>query len=108
LTFTRQFEVNSELPKAELPQGTANIPIPPTVEAIKADIASTLIQMTSEVVISDLCNMIAKDQTFSLEGYVMCLYRIIAHDKGWGCILQAFSQQGKPIPEKIKKLYKRT
>lgn len=107
MTFTRQFEVNSELPKAELPPGTPT-PVVPTVDNIKSDITSALIQMTSEVVISDLCNMISKDQTFSLEGYVMCLYRIIAHDKGWDCITQAFSQLGKPIPEKIKKLYKRT
>ncbi len=58
-----------------------------------------------EVITHDLKRMIDKEQRFSLEGYIQCLYRIMSRKVAWECITEAYGQKNEPIPAKIKMLF---
>ena len=71
--------------------------------AIRADI-SDLLGLTSEdmhdIVVSDIVTMIKKGYRTALEGYVLCLSRIVRHDTAWGYIVEAFRETHEKVPGK--------
>lgn len=58
-----------------------------------------------EIVISDIEAMIDKGYRPALEGYVLCLSRILDHDKTWNYITAAFQQKSEKIPSKYYKQF---
>lgn len=66
--------------------------------------ASELLGLTfndmEEVVIADISGMISKSYRKALDGYVLCLSRIIQHEKAWLCILKAFHLNHETVPKK--------
>lgn len=71
---------------------------------IAAAIGITAIGMT-DTIVNDIYQMLEKEQRYSLEGYVLCLSRIISHKLAWECIHTAFRKKGEPIPKKYFPLF---
>ena len=61
-----------------------------------------------ETIIEDIFSMINKKQYNSLEGYVLCLSRIISHKIAWDCIMIAFERSKTSIPPHYYKLFQQT
>jgi len=109
MSFTKQFIVQDEtvvhqpderLDENGLPEASAR--------DYQATFAAALGLNTTgmiEVVISDLSQMIEKEQRHSLEGYIQCLYRIMSHKLAWDCITHAYTGKNETVPPKIKKLF---
>ena len=57
------------------------------------------------IIIDDLASMIQRGFHEALEGYVLCLSRIIKHSLAWKCIGEAFGKTGEKIPTKYYKLF---
>ncbi len=58
-----------------------------------------------DTIIDDLATMIKKGFREALEGYVLCLSRIIKHSIAWKCIGEAFGKTGEKIPQKYYELF---
>ena len=58
-----------------------------------------------EVIIADIAKMIEQDYRKPLEGYVLCLSRIMKHTIAWNCITEAFSQKNEKVPSKYYELF---
>ena len=56
-------------------------------------------------IVSDISSMVEKKQYYSLEGYVLCLSRIMAHKVAWECIMLAFEKMKTEIPPHYNKLF---
>jgi len=82
---------------------------PPPAPEIRADISEilglTAQEMMKDTVISDIGAMIERGYQSALEGYVLCLSRIIAHDTAWEYIVEAFRSQSEVIPVKYYKQF---
>jgi len=105
MSFTKQFVVKDETRLNDPSQD--GLPTP-TSKDYQATFAAALGLNTAgmvEVIIHDLCSMIDKEQRFSLEGYIQCLYRIASHKIAWECIAEAFSKKNEPVPAKIRNLF---
>lgn len=61
-----------------------------------------------ETIISDLIQMLRENKVHSLEGYVLCLARVVNHDESWLCISEAFRTCNAPIPDKYYTLFGKT
>ncbi len=59
----------------------------------------------NDILISDITKMIEDGQKYSLDGYVLCLSRIIKHELAWDCINAAFNKQKEHIPGKYYQLF---
>lgn len=106
MSFTKQFMVQDEVVLGHTSEGIPD----PTPHDYQATFAAALGINTSgmvEVVISDLGNMITKNQRNSLEGYIQCLYRIMSHKVAWECIVRAYTSKNEIVPAKVKKLFGR-
>jgi len=53
-----------------------------------------------EIIVADIIGMIEKGYRTALEGYVLCLSRIIDHKKAWKSIVEAFHQKNEKVPSK--------
>jgi hypothetical protein len=58
-----------------------------------------------DTIISDICNMIEHGFRVALEGYVLCLSRIVSHKTAWRCINEAFAKKGESVPQKYFDLF---
>jgi hypothetical protein len=58
-----------------------------------------------DTITSDISTMIEKEYRAALEGYVLCLSRIMNHDTAWQCITDAFLQKGEKLPKKYYKQF---
>ena len=108
MSFTRQFGVH---PPEGYPEGELKGSFPePAVPEKQMTVATTLginsIGMV-EIIIHDLKQMIEKEQRYSIDGYILCLSRIISKEISWRCITKAFSDQGEPIPSQYQQLFNR-
>jgi hypothetical protein len=61
-----------------------------------------------DTIIEDICSMVSKKQYNSLEGYVLCLSRIMAHKVAWECIMVAFEKSKTSIPPHYYKLFQQS
>lgn len=53
-----------------------------------------------EIIVADIAAMIDKGYRSALEGYVLCLSRIIDHKKSWKSIVEGFHQKNEKVPSK--------
>jgi hypothetical protein len=53
-----------------------------------------------ELIIDDIAQMIEKGYRVALEGYVLCLSRIINHETAWEYIVEAFRSKNEKVPNK--------
>lgn len=74
-----------------------------------ASAISGLLGITAEnmgnTIIDDIASMIRKGYRDALEGYILCLSRIIRHSVAWKCIGEAFGKTGEKIPQKYYELF---
>lgn len=62
----------------------------------------------AEVVISDISGMLRLDYRKALDGYILCLSRIISHERAWDYISEAFQACGEKVPAKYYERFGRT
>ncbi len=58
-----------------------------------------------DTIISDICNMIEQGLRVALEGYILCLSRIVSHKIAWRCITEAYIKKGESVPKKYYDLF---
>jgi len=58
-----------------------------------------------ESVISDISGMIEKEDRRAIDGYVLCLSRIMKHENAWNFICKAFQSKGEAVPSKYRKAF---
>ncbi len=58
-----------------------------------------------ETIIADIAAMISQGHRDALEGYILCLSRIVSHKIAWRCITEAFSQKNEAVPKKYFELF---
>jgi hypothetical protein len=56
-------------------------------------------------ILNDLRTMLKKQQTNSLEGYILCLSRVLNHKLAWHLIDQAYRTVNAPIPRRYYALF---
>jgi len=56
----------------------------------------------TEIIASDIGQMIERDMRKEIDGYVLALSRIMRHDLGWKCIQNAFASKQETVPAKYK------
>jgi hypothetical protein len=61
-----------------------------------------------ETIQKDIYGMITKKQQHSLNGYVLCLSKIVSHEIGWSCLSGAFSRANTAIPSKYYMLFNKS
>lgn len=85
-----------------------NTPEVPNVQQ-QSNTMAELIGITArnmvEKIIDDLSTMIEKEYRDALEGYVLCLSRIIKHETAWHCISEAFAHENEQVPKKYYELF---
>lgn len=65
-----------------------------------SDILGVAANDMHEIIVGDITGMIDKGYRSALEGYVLCLSRIIDHKKVWKSIVEAFHQKNEKVPSK--------
>ncbi len=58
-----------------------------------------------DTITNDIQMMIENGQRLSLEGYILCLSKIVQHGKAWSLINKAFQTKNESIPAKYKVLF---
>lgn len=58
-----------------------------------------------EVVVGDIVAMINKGYRKALEGYILCLSRILDHTKCWKYINRAFNDRNEKVPERYHRQF---
>ena len=106
MSFTKQFAPHQEYPEGEL-KGSFPSPMPDKQMSAAAAIGINAIGMV-EIIMHDIKEMISKEQRHSIDGYILCLSRIIAKDIAWKCIVRAFGDKGEPVPTRYQQLFERT
>ena len=106
MSFTKQFN-----PPPDYPEGETKGHFPtPSIHEEQASLAATLgiasIGMV-EIITHDISQMIEKEQRHSLDGYILCLSRIISKEIAWKCITRAFVIKGEPVPTKYQLIYEK-
>ena len=103
MSFTRQFE---QPQKIEHPECEGEFP---SVDASSVSGAATVLGITSmgmvDVIVSDIKELLGRNQWDSLNGYVLCLSRIISTDIAWNCITEGFKGCKEAIPQKYYKAF---
>ena len=79
----------------------------PDASAVAEMLGITAINMANTVT-DDVEAMIKQGHRKSLEGYVLCLSRIIRHANAWVYIEEAFKRTGESIPGKYYALFGKT
>lgn len=70
-----------------------------------ADLIGIVSSDMREIVITDIEGMIDKNYRTALEGYILCLSRIIKHDLAWEYITKAFANKNEKVPSKYSSLF---
>jgi len=107
MSFTRQFNPQDGYPEGELKGSFPNPAVPEKQMAIATALGINAIGMV-EAIIHDLKKMIEQEQRYSIDGYILCLSRIISRDVAWKCMEKAFGEKGEPVPSRYQKLFERT
>lgn len=107
MSFTRQFNPNQGYPEGELKGSFPELPIPEKQVALVAAMGINAIGMV-EIIVHDIKKMIDKEQRNSIDGYILCLSRIISKDIAWRCITKAFHDKSEPVPSRYQKLFEGT
>ena len=79
-------------------------PSTPTHAAVSRMLGITAANM-QETIIADICGMIDEGYRPPLEGYILCLSRIVSHNVAWRCITEAFSNKKESVPKKYYDLF---
>lgn len=53
----------------------------------------------AEMVTKDIEKLLDRNMLKELDGYVLAISKIMKHEIGWQCIVEAFAQKGKSIPQ---------
>lgn len=53
----------------------------------------------------DLCEMIEKGHREGIDGYVLCLSRVVRHELGWELLTKAFEEKGEKVPSKYQRFF---
>jgi len=87
-------------------QGAGDKPPAPKIRANISEILKlTAAQDMRDSITADIGAMIEKGYRSALEGYVLCLSRIISHDTAWSYILEAFRSKNENVPGKYYKQF---
>ncbi len=65
-----------------------------------ADILGLTAEDMHNIIVDDIAGMIDKGYRPAMEGYILCLSRIMSHDKAWKSIIEAFHQKSEKVPSK--------
>lgn len=104
MSFARQFE--SQRPVIEHPECDGQFPdsdVSPDLGAA-AMLGITSVGMV-ETIISDVKELLNRNQWDSLDGYILCLSRIVAKEIAWKCITESFKECKESIPQKYFKAF---
>jgi len=86
-------DISSEQPK----------PVPEKVDTATISQALGILGSTmTEIITSDIGQMIERDMRKEIDGYVLALSRIMRHDLGWKCVQNAFASKQETVPSKYK------
>ena len=69
-----------------------------------AEVLGIVARGAADAVIDDMVAMIAHAYWKQLDGYVLALSKIMAHDLAWECVLKAFERQKATPPPKYQSL----
>jgi len=94
-SFSKQFREGIAQEQAKESQSNSSI------SQVLGIIGSTM----TEVIESDIGKMIERDLRQEIDGYVLALSRIMRHDLGWKCILNAFASKQETVPAKYKSYF---
>lgn len=102
MSFTRQFEPE----RVEHPECDGKFPEPDVSPQLGV---ATMLGITSmgmvDVIVSDIRELLGRNQWNSLNGYVLCLSRIISKEVAWKCITEGFKECKESIPQKYYKAF---
>ncbi|MHA2279520.1 MAG: hypothetical protein ACXAC5_01325 [Promethearchaeota archaeon] len=70
------------------------------VRAEVSELLGLTAQDMRDLITNDITQMIEKGYRVALEGYVLCLSRIINHKTAWECIVEAFRAKNEKVPNK--------
>lgn len=88
-------------PTRELQQQfNSDIKNPPIDASVFSEMLGITFNNQVETIIDDISSMIKSDYRKALDGYILCLSRIIKHNIAWTCIERGFSQENEKIPSK--------
>lgn len=76
-----------------------------TTSVAIAELIGITAKNMGDTIIDDISTMIQKGFREALEGYILCLSRIIKHSIAWKCIGEAFGKTGEKIPQKYYELF---
>ena len=107
-SFARQFIPNRDFADAiGNPQEGDGLPKPSNQDAQMSVATALGINSISmiESIMHDIEEMIKGDKIYSLDGYILCLSRIISHKIGWECVNMVFTKMSMPVPSHFKVLF---
>lgn len=73
---------------------------PSGIQVNVSEILGITAQDMKDTIIADIEAMIEKNYRPALEGYILCLSRIINHSTAWECIVEAFHSKNENVPGK--------
>ncbi len=56
-------------------------------------------------IVDDIGAMIDKNQRYSIDGYILCLSRMISHEIAWSGVQEAYQAKNQTVPPKYAKLF---
>lgn len=65
-----------------------------------SELLGLTIKDMEDTIVSDIAAMIEKGYRAPLEGYILCLSRIMKHETAWNHIVDAFRQQNEEVPKR--------
>lgn len=87
------------------PDGNKPSGCPESRSNVSEILGLTAAQDMKDAITGDIEAMIEKGYRSALEGYVLCLSRIISHDTAWEYILEAFRNKNEHVPGKYYKQF---
>lgn len=79
--------------------------IPPQQKEAIANLVGLVVSGFDETVISDLSTLIQQGRREGINGYVLCLSRVVRHELGWELVKKAFEQEKEKVPSKYNRLF---
>jgi len=70
------------------------------IRANVSDLLGIALKDIHEIVVADISKMIEQGYRKPLEGYILCLSRIISHKTAWECVTEAFHKKNEKVPSK--------
>jgi len=78
---------------------------PETANKAVSELLGITAKNMGDIIVSDIAGMIEQGFREALEGYVLCLSRIIKHDTAWKHIAVAFNKHEEKVPQKYYALF---